>query len=43
MRSSRASTTSTGFALLVLIGTAFLWKRRRSRTDHDVSDPGVTL
>jgi hypothetical protein len=24
--------------LLVLIGAAFLWKRRRSRTDHDVSD-----
>jgi hypothetical protein len=29
--------------LLVLIGAAFLWKRRRRWTDHDVSDPGVTL
>ena len=29
--------------LLVLIGAAFLWMRRRRWTDHDVSDPGVTL
>jgi hypothetical protein len=29
--------------LLVLIGAAFLWMRRRGWTDHDVSDPGVTL
>jgi nitrate reductase gamma subunit len=30
-------------ALLVLTGAVLLWIRRRSSTDHDVSDPGVTL
>jgi len=30
-------------ALLVLIAAAFMWVRRRTSTDHDVSDPGVTL
>ena len=29
-------------ALLVLTGAALLWVRRRTWTDHDVSDPGVT-
>ena len=29
--------------VLVLMGAAFLWMRRRGWTDHDVSDPGVTL
>ena len=30
-------------ALLVLAGAVLLWIRRRTWTDHDVSDPGVTL
>jgi hypothetical protein len=30
-------------ALLVLSGAVVLWVRRRNWTDHDVSDPGVTL
>ena len=30
-------------ALLVLTGAVLLWIRRRSWTDHNVSDPGVTL
>jgi hypothetical protein len=30
-------------ALLVLSGAVLLWIRRRSWTDHNVSDPGVTL
>jgi hypothetical protein len=30
-------------ALLVLSGSVLLWIRRRTWTDHDVSDPGVTL
>jgi nitrate reductase gamma subunit len=31
-------------ALLVLSGAVLLWIRRRGRwTNHDVSDPGVTL
>jgi hypothetical protein len=30
-------------ALFVLIGAAFMWMRRRGWTDHDVSDPGITL
>jgi hypothetical protein len=30
-------------ALLVLSGAVLLWTRRRRGTDHDVSDPGVTL
>jgi nitrate reductase gamma subunit len=30
-------------ALLVLSGAVLLWIRRRSGTDHNVSDPGVTL
>jgi hypothetical protein len=30
-------------ALLVLSGAVLLWIRRRTWTDHDVSDPGVTL
>ena len=30
-------------ALLVLIGAVLLWIRRSRWTDHDVSDPGVTL
>jgi hypothetical protein len=30
-------------ALLVLTGAVLLWVRRRTWTDHDVSDPGVTL
>jgi hypothetical protein len=38
---------SRAFGLLVtvlaLIGAAFMWRRRRGWTDHDVSDPGVTL
>jgi hypothetical protein len=29
--------------LLVLTGAVFLWIRRRTWTDHNVSDPGVTL
>jgi hypothetical protein len=27
----------------VLTGAVLLWIRRRSWTDHNVSDPGVTL
>jgi hypothetical protein len=30
-------------ALLVLTGAVLLWIRRRTWTDHNVSDPGVTL
>jgi nitrate reductase gamma subunit len=30
-------------ALLVLAGAVLLWIRRRTWTDHNVSDPGVTL
>ena len=30
-------------ALLVLAGAVLLWIRQRTRTDHNVSDPGVTL
>jgi hypothetical protein len=30
-------------ALLVLTGAVLLWIHRRSWTDHNVSDPGVTL
>jgi hypothetical protein len=30
-------------ALLVLTGAVVLWVRQRNWTDHDVSDPGVTL
>jgi hypothetical protein len=30
-------------ALLVLSGAVLLWIRRRRWTDHNVSDPGVTL
>ena len=30
-------------ALLVLSGAVLLWIRRRKWTDHNVSDPGVTL
>jgi hypothetical protein len=29
-------------ALLVLTGAVLLWIRRRTWTDHNVSDPGVT-
>jgi hypothetical protein len=29
--------------LLLLAGAVLLWIRRRSGTDHNVSDPGVTL
>ncbi|HEX5905527.1 MAG TPA: hypothetical protein VFY56_00805, partial [Propionibacteriaceae bacterium] len=29
--------------LLVLAGAGLVWIRRRIWTDHDVSDPGVTL
>jgi hypothetical protein len=28
---------------LVLIGAVMVWMSRRAWTDHDVSDPGVTL
>jgi nitrate reductase gamma subunit len=28
---------------LLLAGVVLLWIRRRTWTDHDVSDPGVTL
>jgi hypothetical protein len=30
-------------ALLVLTFAVLLWVRRRTPSDHDVSDPGVTL
>jgi ABC-type Fe3+ transport system permease subunit len=30
-------------ALLVLTCAVLLWVRRRTSSDHDVSDPGVTL
>jgi len=30
-------------ALLVLAGAVLVWIRRRTSTDHNVSDPGVTL
>jgi nitrate reductase gamma subunit len=30
-------------ALLLLAGALLLWIRRRTWTDHNVSDPGVTL
>ncbi|HEY6687585.1 MAG TPA: hypothetical protein VI094_15390 [Propionibacteriaceae bacterium] len=30
-------------ALLVLAGTVLLWILRRTRADHNVSDPGITL
>jgi nitrate reductase gamma subunit len=30
-------------ALLVLAGAVLLWSRRRTRADHNVSDPGITL
>ena len=30
-------------ALLMLTGAVLLWIRRRTWTDHNVSDPGVTL
>jgi hypothetical protein len=30
-------------ALLVLSGAVLLWIRRRRWTDHNVSDPGVSL
>jgi len=30
-------------ALLVLAGAVLVWMRRRTWTDHNVSDPGVTL
>ena len=30
-------------ASLVLTGVVLLWIRRNRWTDHDVSDPGVTL
>jgi hypothetical protein len=29
--------------LLVLTGAVLLWIRRRTWTDHNVSDPGITL
>jgi nitrate reductase gamma subunit len=29
--------------LLVLSGAVLLWIRRRKWTDHNVSDPGITL
>jgi hypothetical protein len=30
-------------ALLMVSGAVLLWIRRRTWTDHDVSDPGITL
>jgi hypothetical protein len=30
-------------AVLVLIVGLVMWRSRRSLTDHDVSDPGITL
>ena len=30
-------------ALLMVSGAVLLWIRRRTWTDHNVSDPGVTL
>jgi hypothetical protein len=30
-------------ALLVLTSAVLFWIRRKSWTDHDVSDPGITL
>jgi hypothetical protein len=29
--------------LLLLSGAVVVWKFRRARTDHNISDPGVTL
>jgi hypothetical protein len=44
MGNRRMDAKAFGFiaALLVLTGAALLWVRRRTWTDHDVSDPGVT-
>jgi len=38
-----AKTLASMAIALVLIGAAVAWWNRRTSTDHDVSDPGVTL
>jgi hypothetical protein len=30
-------------AALALVAALVMWRSRRSWTDHDVSDPGITL
>ncbi|MDT4903721.1 MAG: hypothetical protein QOH52_1737, partial [Pseudonocardiales bacterium] len=42
-RRSDAKTVGLRAASLVLIGAVAVWIFRRAWSDHDVSDPGVTL
>jgi LPXTG-motif cell wall-anchored protein len=45
MGNRRLDATAFGLmaALLLLSGAMLLWIRRKRWTDHNVSDPGVTL
>jgi nitrate reductase gamma subunit len=42
-RKLNAKTFGLVAALLMLSGAALLWIRRRTWTEHNVSDPGITL
>jgi hypothetical protein len=45
MRNRRSDVWAVGLrgTLLVVIGAVLVWIFRRASTEHDVSEPGVTL